>query len=143
MEEEAAAETEEEEEGGGIALGLNNLTIETAGTKEQAADGLEDALGMEVEEVEGSEGEEGGGGTPRSLGALEFLTLEADPSVTTIVDACNGFNKLSRLEMLWTVQHRWPAGARFTFNCYKHWAQLILRQLGELPVTILSREKDT
>ena len=42
--------------------------------------------------------------------------------------------------MLWTVQHRWPAGARFSFNFYKHWAQLLLRQMGELPVTILSRE---
>ena len=42
--------------------------------------------------------------------------------------------------MLWTVRHRWQAGARFSFNFYKHWAQLLLRQLGELPVTILSRE---
>ena len=42
--------------------------------------------------------------------------------------------------MLWIVRHRWPAGARFTFNLYRHWAQLILRQMGELPVTILSRE---
>ena len=42
--------------------------------------------------------------------------------------------------MLWTVRHRWPAGARFAFNCYMHWVQLLLRQLGELPVTILSRE---
>ena len=26
------------------------------------------------------------------------------------------------------------------FNCYKHWAQLLLRQTGEPQVTILSRE---
>ena len=57
-----------------------------------------------------------------------------------LVDACNGFNNLSRLAILWTVRHCWPAGARFAFNCYNHWAQLLLRQLGELPVTILSRE---
>ena len=57
-----------------------------------------------------------------------------------LVDARNGFNELSRLAMLWTVQHRWPTGARFAFNYYKHWAQLLLRQSGELPVTILSRE---
>ena len=31
-------------------------------------------------------------------------------------------------------------GAKISFNCYKHWAQLLLRQPGELPVTILSRE---
>ena len=42
--------------------------------------------------------------------------------------------------MLWTVRHRWPTRARFAFNCYKHWAQLLLRQPGELPVTILNRE---
>ena len=57
-----------------------------------------------------------------------------------LVDARNGFNKLSRLAMLWTVQHRWPVGVRFAFNCYRHWAQLLLRQTGEPPVTILSRE---
>ena len=42
--------------------------------------------------------------------------------------------------MLWTVRHRWPAGARFAFNCYRHWAQLLLCQPAELPVTILSRK---
>ena len=42
--------------------------------------------------------------------------------------------------MLWTVRHRWPAGARFAFNFYRHWVQLLLRQTGEPPVTILSRE---
>ena len=42
--------------------------------------------------------------------------------------------------MLWTLRHHWPAGARFAFNCYKHWEQLLLRQPGGAPVTILSRE---
>ena len=43
--------------------------------------------------------------------------------------------------MLWTVQHRWPAGARFAFNCYRHWAQILLHHRGGgAPVTILSRE---
>ena len=71
------------------------------------------------------------------MGALEFLTQDVEPIGTTLVDACNRFNELSRLAMLWTVQHRWPAGAIFACNCYKHWAQLLLRQPGELPVTIL------
>ena len=107
-----AAEAEEQEEGSGEVAGLmNNLIIETAGTEEEAAEGLAAALGMEVEEDMESEGEEGGGGTQRALEALEFLTQEAEPSGTTLVDARNGFNKLSRLAMLWTVQHRWPAGA--------------------------------
>ena len=60
---------------------------------------------MEVEGDRVSEGKEEGGGTQRALGTLEFLTQEAEPSGTTLVDARNGFNELSRLEMLWTMQH--------------------------------------
>ena len=75
--------------------------------------------------------------TQRALGALEFITQDADPSGTMLVDACNGFNKLSRLAMLCTVRHRWPAGARFAFNCYRYWEQLLIRQPGEPPVIIL------
>ena len=47
--------------------------------------------------------QEGGGGTLRALESLEFLTQEAELSVTTLLDAQNGFNGLSRLAMLWTV----------------------------------------
>ena len=42
--------------------------------------------------------------------------------------------------MLWTVRHHWSAGARFAFNCYRHWAQLLLSHTGYLSVTILIRE---
>ena len=101
---------------------------------------MEEALSMEGVEDKESEGEEGGGGTQRALEALEFLTQDAEPSGTTLVDARNGFNELSRLVMLWTVRHRWPAVAIFAFNCYKHWAQLLPRQPGEPSVTILIRE---
>ena len=44
------------------------------------------------------------------------------------------------LVMLWTVRHRWTAGVRFLFNCYKHYAQLLLFQSGHPPVTLLSQE---
>ena len=88
----------------------------------------------------GSKVEEGGDGTQRALGSLEFRTLDAELSRTTLVDARNGFNELRRLVMLWTVRHRWPAGARLTFNCYRHWAQLILCHPGEPPVIILIQE---
>ena len=140
---EGAAEEEgeeTEEDGAEVVAGLSNLTIETVGTEEEAEEGLVVAPEMEVEVDRGSKGEEGGGGTQRALEALEFLTQEAEPSRTTLFDARNGFNDLSRLAMLWTVQHRWPAGARIAFICYKHWAQLLLLQPGELPVTLLSRE---
>ena len=95
---------------------------------------------MEVEEDRGSKGEDEEGGSQWALEALEFLTQEAELSGTTLVDARYGFNELSRLAMLWTVQQRWPAGARFAFNCYRHWVQLLLLQPGEPLVKILSRE---
>ena len=57
-----------------------------------------------------------------------------------LIDARNRFNELSLLAMMWTVRHRCPAGARFTFNCYIYWAQLLLRHPGETTVTILSQE---
>ena len=60
-----------------------------------------------------------------------------------LVDACNGFNNMSRLEMLCNVRYHWPTGARFAFNCYRHWAQLLIRQPGETPVKILSQERVT
>ena len=129
----------EEDQSGGMVARLHNLNIETAGTEEEAAEGLAAALEMEEEEDRGSEGEEEGGGNQRALGDLEFLTQEAEPSETTLVGARNGFNKLNHLAMLWTLRHRWPAGARFALNCYRHWAQLLLHQPGEPPITALSK----
>ena len=29
--------------------------------------------------------------------------------------------------MLWTVRHKWPSGARFSFNYYRHSATLVIR----------------
>ena len=33
--------------------------------------------------------------------------------------------------MLWAVRHEWPSGAQFTFNCYHHWATLVVRDIGD------------
>ena len=74
------------------------------------------------------------------LGTTGFLTQEAEPSRTTVVDACNGFKKLGRLAMLCTMCHHCPEGGGFALNSYKHWVQLLLRQSGEPPVTLLIRE---
>ena len=131
---------EKEDESGGVSARITKLSPEAAVKEEEAAEGLVAALEMEVEEERGSKGEEEGGGNQRALGVIEFLTQEAETSVTTLVDASNGFNELSRLAMLWTVQHRWPAGARFVLSCYRNCAQLLLHQLGEPPLKILSRE---
>ena len=93
-----------------------------------------------MEETDEGEVEEGGDGYSRALGVLDFLTRYAELSRATLVDARNGFNELIRLAMLWTMRHRWPSKTRFVFNCYRHWAQLILCQTGDPPVTILIRE---
>ena len=76
-----------EEEGGALSMEVDR-------TEEEVAQKLKRALGMEVEE-EGEEEEEGEG----------LLTQESEPSGTMIIDACNGFNWLSRLAMLWTMGH--------------------------------------
>ena len=83
----------------------HNLTIETGATEEEAAERLAGALEISTQEMEiegdrGSEGEEMGGGTQRVLEGLEFLTQDIEPSGMTLIDAHNGFNKMSRLAML-------------------------------------------
>jgi hypothetical protein len=47
-------------------------------------------------------------------------TQEKKEGVLLLIDAANGVNMLSCLGMLWTVRHRCPRLARFTFNCYRH-----------------------
>ena len=42
--------------------------------------------------------------------------------------------------MMWTVRHSCPAEARFLFNCYKYWTQILLLQPEEPPVTLLIPE---
>ena len=32
--------------------------------------------------------------------------------------------------MLWAVRHECTSGAQFTFNCYLHWATLMVRYTG-------------
>ena len=32
--------------------------------------------------------------------------------------------------MLWEVRHEWPSGVNFAFNCYRHWATLLIRADG-------------
>ena len=69
-----------------------------------------------------------------------FQTQESDMGGTSIIDARNGFNKLIRLTIIWTVRRYWPVGVKFVFKFYKHWEQLLLCQLGSPPVTLLIRE---
>jgi hypothetical protein len=66
--------------------------------------------------------------------------LEYGPEGLTFVDARNGFNELSCYSMLWTARHCWPKGARFAFNCYRHYGRCIVRNPGDEPSILLSRE---
>ena len=72
-----------------------------------------------------------------------LVTRDVEPGGATLVYYRNGFNELIRLAMLLTVHHRWLVGARFAFNCYRHWAQLLLCQPGDVPVILLNRESVT
>ena len=107
-----------------VEAGEDRLMVVTVGTEEEEAERIKAMLEMEVNEEGEGEGEgeveEGGDGNKMELGALELLTQEADPSSETLADTRNGFNELSHLEILWTVHHRWPVGARFAFNLYRH-----------------------
>ena len=75
-----------------------------------------------------------------ALESTGLLTQDAEPGSTTLIDVRNVFNELSHLAMLWTVHNRFPVGARFKFNCYRHWAQLLLHHPDDAPVIILIRE---
>ena len=36
-----------------------------------------------------------------------------------LIDTRNSFNEYNQTAMFWSVQHEWPSGAQFTFNCYR------------------------
>ena len=66
---------------------------------------------------------------------------EEDDWGVLLVDARNAFNEGNRMRMLWTVRHRWPEGARFAFNCYRHWSILCVRARdGSAPGLLHSKE---
>jgi hypothetical protein len=44
------------------------------------------------------------------------------------------------MTMLWVIQHEWPAGARFMFNSYKHWATLVIQSNHGSGILIYSKE---
>ena len=75
------------------------------------------------------------------MSALWDELSEGEDNGFLMIDADNGFNAYSRIRMLWTIRHLWPAGARFAFNCYKFQSMLIVRDPGGLNYLILySRE---
>ena len=47
------------------------------------------------------------------------------------IDARNAFNEENQTAMLWAVRHEWPSSTHFPFNCYRHWATLVVRDIGD------------
>ena len=43
------------------------------------------------------------------------------------IDTRKVFNEENRTEMLWAIRYEWPSGAQFTYNCYRHWSTLVVR----------------
>ena len=48
-----------------------------------------------------------------------------------LIDAWNAFNEENRTAILWYLWHEWISGAQFTFNLYRHWATLVVRDTEE------------
>jgi hypothetical protein len=57
-----------------------------------------------------------------------------------LVDARSAFNEGNRIVVVWTVQFEWTSGARFVFNCYRHWAILVIRAGNGLALFLFSKE---
>ena len=47
-----------------------------------------------------------------------------------IINAYNLFDEENYTTMLWAVRYELPSGTQFDFNCYCHWATLVLRDAG-------------
>ena len=65
---------------------------------------------------------------------------ESDMGGMIIVNGRNGLNGMIRLMMLWKVIHHCQARARFEFNFYKNYAQLILCWQVHPPAILTSQE---
>ena len=44
--------------------------------------------------------------------------------------------------MLWTVHYEWTSDAKFTFNCYRHWATMVIWYAGGLGHFIHSKDPE-
>jgi hypothetical protein len=85
--------------------------------------------------------EAGIGGGIHAIGELWRQYEEEEEWGFMFVDAANTFMELNWTAILWTIQHEWPSGARFAFNCYPHWATgAVIRGKGGTVVLIFSKE---
>ena len=66
--------------------------------------------------------------------------LSTEEWVFLPVDSNNEFTDINQVGMLWTVQNLWTYGARFVFNCYRHWSLIVLRNRNTTESILHSRE---
>ena len=77
----------------------------------------------------------------QKVAIVDGTTATIPEDMLLFFDAANGFNKLSRYSMLWTVWQKCPWLAKLTFNSYRNQVRLIWRQPeGKLEI-ILSQEE--
>ena len=60
-----------------------------------------------------------------------------------LIDAHNAFNEENCTAMMWAVRFECPSVARFTLNCYRHWARLVIRAGDGTGHLIFSKEGAT
>ena len=90
-----------------------------------------------------SRGDHSQSSTQSSSSLEEDEDSSTNPDAVLKIDAKNGFNELNRRAMLWTVRHRWPSGAQYAFNSYRHSAISIVRRPGSTAYFVLSEEGTT
>ena len=74
--------------------------------------------------------------------ATKFWNEHSDDDETgfLLIDARNAFNEMNRARMLFEIRFSWPRGARFIFNCYKHWGCLTIKTQSGESFTLHSKE---
>ena len=70
-------------------------------------------------------------GATHAMRVLWEERAQEEDWVFILIDAHNAFNEDNWTAMLWAVRHKWPSGAQFKFNCYRHWATLVVRETGD------------
>ena len=99
-------------------LMLANCVLVVIVVKAKEASGTENICGGLVMRIEG--------GTYAVWLLWQKHTQEEDWGFL-VIDARNASNEENRTAILWEVWVEWPKGARFAFNCYSHWATLVIR----------------
>jgi hypothetical protein len=56
---------------------------------------------------------------------VPFMPPESSGSNKPISQIINFFNELNQTMMLYVTRYLWPQGARYAYNCHKHWSTVL------------------